>query len=164
MTFYSEAGLMNIITTKCSQSGKPEFLISCDDAIPRDDVDWLISFLERSVRDGAVYESDQLIQIGWMINTLSMGNDGLLSISEPDLRSLPIKWKSGVTETLRHLRLQKDTADSLGLSAYVQIPSIRESAIVATDVDAKKARFIFERAECTSSDSGWFIGLVKFDA
>lgn len=149
---------MEMKTTKCSTYGRPEFLIRCDDSIPEQDVEWLVALLEGSVREGVVYESGELVQVGWMLNMLSEVERGTLLLMEPDMRSLPIEWANGVTETLRHLRLQKDTAESVGLGRLMQIPTIRESGLLGIDVDANTEGVILERGDAADADSGWFVG------
>jgi hypothetical protein len=148
---------METRTRHCSEHCQPEFLIQCDDSIPGQDVEWLIGVLENGVRGGAVYNQGDLVQIGWMLNRLSKKANAFL-LSEPDMQTFPVKWTKGVTGTLRQLRLQKDTADSLGLTGSIQFPTMQDSAIIGVDVDFETEELILSRAEAQDSDSGWFIG------
>ena len=132
--------------------------IRCDDSIPNEDVKWLAAMLEDAIRDGAIYRSGDVVQIGWMVNTLLPWKDKALALMEPDMSSFPIKWIPGVTHTLRHLRRQKDTAESLGLDNEIKFPSIRESGLLGVDVEAHTNGIILERAEAGENDSGWFAG------
>lgn len=149
---------MEVGTSKCSGYRQAELVIRCDDSIPKQDVEWLIDWFENSVGDGERYSDGELVQIGWMLNLLSAMDDGRLLLREPDMQAIPIEWTDGVTETLRHLRLQKDTAESLGLGSDLQFPTIRHSAILGVDVDWNTHAFILERVAATAMDSGWFVG------
>ncbi|HEX4142012.1 MAG TPA: hypothetical protein VHY91_00545 [Pirellulales bacterium] len=150
--------VMETRTTRCSSYGQREFLIRCDDSIPAPDVDWLVTLLENSVRDGQTYRDEDTLQVGWMLNRVSSAKAGSILLTEPDMISFPIKWIDGVTETLRQLRIQKDTAESLGLDAEMQIPTIRDSALVGVDFARDPENIVLERFEAVGNDSGWFIG------
>ncbi|HEY1785117.1 MAG TPA: hypothetical protein VGG30_06180 [Pirellulales bacterium] len=152
---------METRTSNCSSYGQREFLIRCDDSIPAPDVDWLVALLESSVRDGHKYRDEETLQVGWMFNRVSSAPDGLLLLSEPDMVTVPIQWADGVTETLRQLRLQNDTAESLDLGRRVRMPTIRESALVGRDFDRDPENIVLERFEAEGNDSGWFIGYEK---
>ena len=151
---------MEVVTTKCSGCRQAEIIVRCDDLIPKPDVEWLMESLEGSVRDGKIYSDGDLIQIGWMSNLLSATSDARLVLREPDMRSIPIEWTDGVTQTLRHLRVQKDTAESLGFGRAMQFPTIRGSALFGVDVGRDADAFILERSAATGMDSGWFIGCL----
>jgi len=149
---------MEFRTNTGLERGQPEIVIRCDNSIPIPDIEWLVTLLEQSVRNGAAYNAGELVQVGWMLNRLEgLGRDALL-LREPDLQTLPLAWTDGVTTTLRHLRLQKDTADSLGLGDSMQIPTIRDSAILGVDVARGVESVVLERTEAKGTDSGWFIG------
>jgi hypothetical protein len=149
---------MEVSTRRCSTCHHPEILIKCDDSIPNPDVEWLIEVLEGAVLSGTKHKDGELIQIGWMFVLLSAIDAGTLLLREPDLREFPIQWTDGVTTTLRHLRLQKDTAESLGFASTMQFPTIRESALIGVDVESNMDEFVLSRVAATGTDSGWFVG------
>jgi hypothetical protein len=152
-----------IKTTKCENFNHPEFEICYDsDLIIKPDVEWLIEFLENQVRLGEVFEDNDTIQIGWMLSLLKRNNKGIFEILEPDMQSLPIQWIKSVNTTLRHLRLQKDTAESLKLDHMIEFANIRSSAIVGKYFETSKT-IVMERTVEEGNDSGWFIGSAEHD-
>jgi len=148
---------METTTTQCSAFNHPEFSLVVEQSIPREDVDWLVLTLEQSVRDGTRYEAGDLIRVGSMLVQTEL-RGSCLFLKEPDLCRMPIFWVDGVTHALQILRLQKDTAESLGLGAKIAFPNIRDSLLVGTDIDANDQSLVLERATLSGSDSGWFIG------
>lgn len=151
---------MEIRTTKCSKFGQPEFVVRCDNSIPDVDVQWLISVLEGLARDKHVFRDGNLVQVGWILNRISATPDGGMRLSEPDMRTFPVAWTDGVTETLRQFRLQKDVADSLGFAGDMQIPTMNESAVAGIDLRQNDVAFVLDRVEATAGDSGWFVGCL----
>lgn len=148
---------MKSVTTKCSACNHPEFLLEFHSSIPQADVDVLISFLEESVQGGTRYEDGQTIEFGSMILRLAAVDD-LFIVEEPDLLTIPISWKSGITQSMRLLRLQKDVAESVGLGDELNSPSIRYSLLVGADLTEGAGQLVLERSEPDCSDSGWFVG------
>jgi hypothetical protein len=149
---------MEFTTNKCSERGQAEIVIRCDNSVPIQDIEWLVALLESSVHNGVKYNAGELVQVGWVLNRLEGIGRGLLLLREPDFQTVPIVWTDGVTQTLRHLRLQKDTAESLGLGGSMQFPTIRDSAILGVDVARNIESLILERTEDKGTDSGWFVG------
>ena len=148
---------MEIVTTKCSEWGHPEFRLEFDAAIPQVDVDVLVSFLEQSVENGTRYEHGQSIELGSMILWL-VAVDGYFNVEEPDLLNVPLTRRVGVTQSLRTLRLHKDIAESVGLGDELDFPSIRHSLTIGTDLSIGVDAFVLERLESQGLDSGWFVG------
>lgn len=152
-----------IKTTKCGHFNHPEFEICYDsDLIIKPDVKWLIEFIETQVSLGKVFEDNDTIQIGWLLNLVKRNNNGIFELLEPDMQSLPIQWVKSVNTTLRHLRLQKDTAESLKLDHKIKFANIRSSAIVGEYFETSKM-IILERTTEEGNDSGWFIGSAEHD-
>lgn len=147
-------------TTRCREAGHPEFQVRASQAIPSPDLDWLVRFLEDTVKCGDKYVPQQTVQIGWMITLVRSREDQTLGLWEPDMQRVPIAWVDSVTTTLRHLRLQKDVAESLGLGERILFPTVQQSAIVARGFESGSS-VIMERTEPTPSDSGWFIGSAE---
>ncbi|MGC3961508.1 MAG: hypothetical protein QM813_27360, partial [Verrucomicrobiota bacterium] len=104
----------------------------------------LASFLEESVEEGTRYEDGEFIAFGSMIFQVARVDDSL-ALQEPDLQSFPIAWKSGVTRSMKLLRLQKDIIESVGLEDEIDPPSIRSSLLVGTDPTPEIETFILER-------------------
>ena len=146
-----------IATTKCSAFHHPEFILWVDTEVPQADINILTSFLEDSVGKGTHYNEGDLIAIGSMLFRVARSNNSL-SLQEPDLQSLPIKWKQGVTRSMQLLRLQHDIATSLGLQDELDPPSIRYSLLVGSDLTPQLEEFVLDRMEPADSDSGWFVG------
>jgi hypothetical protein len=152
---------METRTPNGSGDRKSDLLIRCDDSIPAPDIDWLVKLIEGMVRVGYKYGAGEIIEVGWMpVQVFDVG-DGTLLLREPDMRAIPFKWTDGVTETLRQLRLQKDTAESFGFGKSMQFPSVRDSAIVGVDVRQNDSILILDRVEAKGTDSGWFIGRLN---
>lgn len=149
---------MLIITDKCSEYGHPEFFVYCEDFIPESDVKHFTSWLERAVSAGEVFKPNEILQTGWMINTFFETDDGSLALLEPDMKSFPIAWVPGVTQTLRHMRLQRDLLVSVLPFDDFNIPDIRQCAIVAEDLGEDTKDFYLERTDPKAKTSGWFIG------
>jgi hypothetical protein len=147
----------SVSTTNCSNYQHPEFLLVFDSLVPQCDIDVLASFLEKSVEQGTQYDDGDTIAFGSML-FLVASVDNLLILHEPDLQSLPIAWKLGITQSMKLLRLQKDVVESVGLEDEIDSPSIRSSLLIGTDLTDEGKKFILERITPVDSDSGWFIG------
>lgn len=151
---------MVITTTNCSKHDHPEFRVSFEESIPIEDAQWLVRILEESVRDGARYTDGELIDLGIMLLRIGLGDDGLFQIEEPDFQESPISWTVGVTRSLRLLRLQKDTTESVQLGDRIDFTALCHSLLTGVDVDATMEEFVMERANPEDNDSGWFIGRI----
>jgi hypothetical protein len=90
-----------------------------------------------------------------MILRIQGKTDHLLALYEPDLKNIPIQFIESVSTTLHHLRLQKDTVESVGLDA--EFPSIIQSAIKCSRYDDSRYFFV-SRSNPSVQDSGWFLG------
>jgi hypothetical protein len=145
------------VTIKCPGYNHPDLQLVVDAAIPHVDVDVLASFLEQSVRGGARYEDGQTIEFGSMLFRLRKLTD-FLTLQEPDLRTIPISWTEGITNSMKLLRLQKDIGESVGLGDELVFPSIRSSLLVGTDWSEGLDTLVLERSEPDGQDSGWFVG------
>lgn len=97
-----------------------------------------------------------------MVTEVRNSNDGLLSFWEPDMRALPVAWKESVSNTLAHLRLQKDVVESVLSADALAHPSMLQSAIICTRFGQKDG-MVMERTEPSGTDSGWFFGCREED-
>ncbi len=146
-------------TTTCGRYGHPEFRVTFDPArVPVEaDVHWFIGWLEQSVAQGKQFAPEQTCQVGWITTEIRLGENGFLSIWEPNMRDMPIVWAESVSNTLAHLRLQKDVVESVLSSSDLSYPSMRHSAIICTRLQENKG-LVMERTPPTGNDSGWFCG------
>ena len=145
-----------VTSTKCSKAGHREFRVRGESPALKQDAEWLIEYLESSVLNGTNFTVGETIQMGWMINRVEEGDGGLLIISEPDFEHLPIAFIPSVTKTLFHLRIQKDTADSLGLLDQLTLPSVCDAVSVTANW-ALSSRLQMFRIEPVGAHSGWVV-------
>jgi hypothetical protein len=148
------------VTIKCSEYNHPDFHLMVDSAIPPVDVDVLASFLEESVQRGTTYGDGQTFEFGSMLLRLVLSDD-FLTLQEPDLRTIPISWTEGITNSMKLLRLQKDIGESVGLGNELDFPSIRCSLLAGVDVVEGLDALVLERSEPDGLDSGWFVGRLN---
>lgn len=148
---------MVISTENCSKHGHPEFVLYCDESIIEVDRKWLVDYLERAVAGGEIFRDGETFQIGWMWNRIQLVQDGFLTLQEPEMTLMPIEWVTSVTQTLIHLRLQKDFCGSLFTSADLCFPSILQSCVICTNL-GQTEDFMMDRSEPEGNHSGWFIG------
>lgn len=148
-------------TTKCKKHGHSEFKLSFDDYVIDPWIDWLVDYLEKSVKSEN-YEDGETMQIGWMVNLIKKEN-GDLTLCEPDFKKMPVHWVASVSATLSHLFLQKYVAESLGLEKKLDIPTLTNTAIRCNKFGKQGAKFFASRTEPSENnpdDSGWFLGCV----
>jgi len=147
---------MECETRSCGRHGHAEFVVDVGD-VPQIDATWLIGYLEDAVAEGARFVPGETLQIGWMITRVETASAGRLTLYEPDLRSLPVRFVPGAAGALRHLRAQRDVAESVGLADALRFPSIADTAIVCTQYDHGH-NWVMSRVDPEPGDSGWFVG------
>ncbi|MGZ0164300.1 MAG: immunity protein Imm33 domain-containing protein [Planctomycetales bacterium] len=129
-----------------------------ESSIPDVDVMWLRSTLVDSVKNACKYLDGETLQFGCMMTVLQM-EDGILTLCEPKWGTLPIEWAPSVTRTLHYMRIQQDTAESVGLGNLVAFPNICQSVLVADDLLEKgDGPLLLARNHPEGNDSGWFFG------
>ena len=144
-------------TTKCKQFGHPEFQIDISSkAIPETDIVLFLSWLEERVASKERFKAGETIQIGWMITKLQASPSGTLIVTEPDMKSVPIKFINSLDNTLKHLRSQKDSLESVGKSFELTFPSLRQSVVVHKNYKATN-NVLLDRATPVGDDSGWWV-------
>jgi hypothetical protein len=143
-------------TTSCFRYEHPEFQITYDPTrVPVEgDLHWLINWLEESVAQGNRFSSDQTCQIGWMVTKVRQSDVGTLTLWEPDMREMPIVWVESVSNTLAHLRLQKDVVESVLAPSDLSYPSILESLLICSRLKENNG-LVMERCQPSGRDSGW---------
>jgi len=147
-------------TSRCHEFDHPEFKLMCDpQGIAEAHILSLVSGLEAMVAEGSVFQPDDRFHYGWVQTKVRELEDGMLTLDEPDMKSMPINYVPGITETLRHMMLQLFTADSFGIDrADLDFPSLRQSGIACRQY-SQGEWLMMARAEPTDElDSGWFIG------
>jgi hypothetical protein len=151
-------------TSRCGKFGHPEFRFNFDRTqVPvAEDVQWIIDWLEQAVAEGECFTPGQTCQIGWMVTEVRLGENGFLTLWEPDLRKMPVAWVESVSNMLAHLRLQKDVVESVLPASALTFPSMQQSAIICTRF-GNKGHLVLERTQPKAADSGWFFGCLDKD-
>ena len=156
---------MIVATRRCTDHNHAEFVLEVDSsAVPQQHIDQLIETLEGMVERGSVFSPGQTLQVGWMITQVQRHDETRLTLFEPDMQSVPVKYVPGVTETLRQMMLQLFVIDSLGVArSDMEIPSIRQSAVVCDKYQEASGILLVRGKAQDRSDSGWFIGCLDKD-
>jgi hypothetical protein len=151
---------MIISTTQCRQFGHPEFVLQADESVVPDIyIQEMVETIEGMVANGSVFRPCETFQIGWMLTRVHDHSPNRLTLEEPDMVSLPIRWVPGLTHTLRQKMLQVFMLDSVSLRDDMQIPSIRQSLIACTRYTHEG--FFMNRSKGSNErDSGWFVGCL----
>jgi len=140
-------------TTGCQSLGHAEIAIFIDEKSGLSP-DWLISFFESEVRNGAQFKENETVQIGWLLTSLRKSNDsGVLEVWEPEFDSFPVRWCRGVTNTLRHLTLQKSVCMELHVEPC--FPSMRQAGTISPRFLDVEGVFQMSREVTRESNSGW---------
>ncbi|PCJ18635.1 MAG: hypothetical protein COB04_06905 [Gammaproteobacteria bacterium] len=144
-------------TTTCSEHNHPEFALSFDEELVlEEDVAWLLSSLQDLVAGGQTFTPGDSFQIGWLPTLIQERDDGLLTIHEPDMKSIPVAHLPTVTFALLHIRWQKEVADSFDLDPDLQYPSARQSVLIC-DRLGQQPGFAMHRRAALPPNSGWII-------
>jgi hypothetical protein len=156
--------MITVRTSTCGRHGHPEFRLAYDPAVVVvvSDVEWLLGWLESSVAEGAQYRPDETCQIGWGVAEVRLHESGDLTLWEPDMQSMPIEWREGVSATLAQLRLQKDVVQSVLDVEDLLFPSLLEAALICNRL-GRRDDIVMERSEPEGSDSGWYCGCRDAD-
>jgi hypothetical protein len=135
----------------CGQHPQIAFTISHE---PQFSLEWLTRYFETEIVKGVQYKPLQTVQIGWLPVQLRE-NGSFLELWEPQFDSLPIKWRPGVDNVVRHLILQKSVCEELGVDPV--FPSCIQPGIVSPSFlkDATEDRFSMSRDLVSGRDSGW---------
>lgn len=156
---------MIVATHRCADHGHAEFVLQVDpSAVPEQHIEQIIQTLEGMVAHGSVFAPGQTLQVGWMVTQVQRHDKMRLTLFEPDMRSLPVKYVPGVTETLRQMMLQLFVIDSFGVPRNdMDIPSIRQSVVVCDKYQDASGILLMRGKAQDQSDSGWFIGCLDKD-
>lgn len=150
--------MKTVATTKCRAHGHPELQLAYDsERLLEVDAQWFAGVLEDMVQSGSRFAVGQSLQVGWSIAWFTEVSSGVLGFEEPDMRSMPIVRQAGLTNSLRHLRQQKDTLESVLPSDALSFPSLLQSCLICSRVQ-RSTVFFMDRNSPEDTDSGWFIG------
>ncbi|MGO4157475.1 immunity protein Imm33 domain-containing protein [Cupriavidus sp. YAF13] len=157
-SFQTNTELESVVrsTTQCHRFGHPEFEIRFSSRTVSQDVDWLLRFLENNVSGGSIFQDGETLQIGWMITRIEKAGDGKLRLKEPDMKVVPVQFVDSVTETLLHLRTQKDVVESLVPLVAPDFPSLLQSVVVHANFKTAR-RVLLSRGLVQDTDSGWWL-------
>jgi hypothetical protein len=149
---------MKIATTKCGDFGHIEFLLEADEnVVPDLYLKEVAVTIENMVAEGSVFRPQQTFQIGWMITKIDSYDASHLTLFEPDMKTFPINWVTGISHTLRQKMVQVFMLDSVSLRHEMLIPNVCESLIACTRYT--EPSFFMSRSESMNErDSGWFVG------
>lgn len=115
--------------------------------------EWILSYFENEVADGAAFSDKQLVQIGWMLVMLRKNSSGDLDVWEPSFDSIPITWVKGGSMTIRHLMLQREVCAQLDVGP--EFPALNLSGIVSADFLDSDSFYMDREAVDAAADSGW---------
>jgi hypothetical protein len=150
--------MRTITTTKCRAHRHPEFSLAFDPAkILERDAHWFAGVLEGNVASGTRYQIGESVQIGWMWAWVTALPDGTYGFEEPDMKTAnAVVRQPGLTNSLGHLRFQKDTLESVLPAKALSFPSFEQTYLVCTRLE-KEGPFFLDRRDPTEKDSGWVL-------
>jgi hypothetical protein len=144
------------LTDGCSKYQHPEFEFEVAEGVPAVDAEHFKSILVQMVASGSRFKPGETLQVAWTILRVAEGEKGRLTLLEPDMQGMPIKYVSGVTRTLRFMRAQRDTADSFGLVEKMKLTTLMDVIFVPAD-PAKIEMVQLHREPPDKKMSGWFL-------
>ncbi len=151
------------LTTGCQQHGHSEFrLVYNDDLVTEKDLQYLVEKLERSVAEGDRYPHGAPLQIGWVVARVREGDDGTITIQEPDMTHTPVWWIDSVNHSLLHRRLQRGVCASLVGTERALFPSSQEAALVC-ECFGESDGVLMRREPPSEGFSGWVFGCDSSD-
>lgn len=144
-------------TTQCGKFNHPEIEFSVSSkAAPEADIQHMVASLEHMVASGSRFKDGETLQLGWMVTRFARGPGGKLKLTEPDMKKVPIRFVESLDSTLKHLRSQKDSVESVMPATALNFPRLDQSVVV--HVNYKKATPVaLQRLEPQEQDSGWWL-------
>lgn len=159
------SSVMIMTTTKCAQFRHPEFFLEANESqVPDVHLTRIVQTLEGMVAHGSVFKPGQTYQVGWMLTLVQSHDASRLTLHEPDMQAMPMRWIPGITETLRQMMVQLYTLDSFSLRQEINVPSVLQSLIACTQYTDPS--FFMERGAPSAknkADTGWFVGCLHKD-
>ncbi|MEU4313231.1 hypothetical protein [Nocardia sp. NPDC024068] len=120
-------------------------------------VEWLVSGLEESIREGSRFPVGETVGIGWLDCYVTDRGDGTLGLCEPDFAQMPPAFVSGTAQALEQLWFQREVAGSLGLEPELDFPNHLQYAMTCAAFGATDS-VLMHRYPHGDTESGWFIG------
>jgi hypothetical protein len=156
---------MLLSTSRCGDHGHADFVLEFDEqAVSRPHAEDMIQTIEDMVARGSVFAPGETIQIGWMITQVRRYDESRLTLFEPDMRTIPMAFLPGVTETLRQMMLQLFFIDSLAIPREdMSMPNVRQSVITCGRYAVARSLLLMRGKALRQSDSGWFISCLDQD-
>lgn len=124
-------------------------------------LEWLADYFEAEACSGARFQSNETVQVGWMVTLLKEAKGDALEIWEPNFLSTPVEWTRGVNNTINHYLLQKEVCDVVG--SVPDFPSLSQSAIVSSDFAVAKRPYMMTREPQLGNDSGWLFLDLEYE-
>jgi len=147
------AGMLLITTTKCRDHDHSELALAYDAPLLEADARSFAGVLEHMVQSGSRFQPGQSLQIGWSMAWLVSHPNQILGFEEPDMTSMPLVRQPGLTHSLRHLRLHKDTLESVLNRDVLSFPSLQQTCLICTRL-AGSSSFLMDRRQPQGRDSG----------
>jgi len=148
---------MRIQTTHLEELDHAELEIHYDDTrVVKADADWLAGHLSDMVMQGDYFDPEQTIQIGWSLLKFREKNRQLV-LCEYDFNDPNnIQWVESVTNTILHLRLQKDAYDSFELPVDIEFANVSDNIYVEKQF-MELSNFALIRESANQQNSGWMM-------
>ena len=154
---------MVIVTDTCHRHGHPEFVLEADDAqVPPIYLENVAQTVQKLVAAGSVFRPGETFQIGGVLTRVEPAGGDRLTLAEPDMKSIPIRFVPGVSNTLRQMMLQLFMLDSVSLRPEIDIPPLHHSLLTCTR-HGEPAFYMTRSAPTHEADTGWFIGCLHDD-
>lgn len=146
--------------TAAGVAGQAEFTLEYEpDVVTGLGIDWLVSWLEDSIREGSRFTDGQIVGIGWLNCYVVDREDGTLGLCEPDFVNVPPILAAGASNAVGQLWFQREVAESVGLTAELDFPHYVQSAVTCEGfLDAEAV--LMHRYPHDEDESGWFIGCL----
>lgn len=153
----SAVAAQDFSTTQCGRFGQPEFVFSLEDGpLNEEDAKWFLATLEGMVAAGGRFKPGETLLVGPVLLKMEMAEDGKLRLLEPDMKAMPFKYVPSVARTLRIVRKQRYTADSLGVTDAMRFAPLHLPLLVTHN--ALQAPVIYMmRMDVQSFGTGWIL-------
>jgi hypothetical protein len=145
--------------TAAGLAGQAEFTLEYEpDALTERGIDWLVTGLEESIREGSRFPVGETVGIGWLDCYVMDRGDGTLGLCEPDFVHFPPALVAGASNALEQLWFQREIARSVGLEPELDFPNHLQPAVTCAAFDADLPAVLMHRYSHEEGESGWFIG------
>lgn len=145
-------------STAAGRPGQPEFTLEYEpDALTELGIDWLVTGLEESIREGSRFPVGETVGIGWLDCYVMDRGDGALGLCEPDFVHDPPEFVPGAANALEQVWFQREIARSVGLEPELDYPNYLQQASTCTEFPTADT-VLMHRYPYEEGESGWFIG------